>query len=90
MKQIKIFNDSFLSAFKNDKFKDWFYDFKNGHPFLLDDEVDIIYKYRLNEKLNILNDDQIKELINLSVKNMYKRKFPKAKKWDMKKVFNIV
>lgn len=39
-----------LAAVKNGNLKDWFYEFKNGHPFLLSEEVDIICETRFDEK----------------------------------------
>lgn len=63
------------------KIKDWFYNFKNGHPFLLNEEVDIIYATRFDDRYKWMSDSEIKELIKFKVKEMYKKKFPKAKPW---------
>lgn len=60
-----------------DKIKTWFYELWHGHPFLLEEEVDIIMKTRFDEKYKWMNDAQIQELVKIRVKEMYKRKFPK-------------
>ena len=74
----------FLNAIKTKQLKSWFYIFRNGHPFLLKEEVDIITEIRLNDKLNTwMNDSQIQELIKIKVEAMYKIKFPNAKKWTL-------
>jgi len=63
-----------------EKIGKWFYEFVNGHPFLLEEEVDIIIETRLHDRENKwMNDDQIQELVRIRVKAMYKRKFPNAK-----------
>ena len=72
-----------LTAVKNGSFKDWFYEFWNGHPFLLSEEADIICETRLSEKYKWMNDDQIQELVKIKVKSMYKKKFPNAKRWSL-------
>ena len=66
-----------------ERFKKWFYEWKNGHPFLLDEEVDIIFKTREKPSLKHLNDLQIQELIKVKVSYMYKNKYPNAKKWEL-------
>jgi len=73
-----------LAAFKNGRLKEWFYLLKNGHPFLLSEEADIIIETRLNDKASAwMNDTQIQELVKLRVKAMYKKKFPNAKRWSL-------
>jgi hypothetical protein len=66
-----------------DKFKTWFYEWKNGHPFLLDEEVNIICDTRFDEKYKWMNDNDIKKLIEIRVKEMYKEKYPNAKRWSL-------
>ena len=81
-KENSIFK-TFLYAFKNKELESWWFEFKNGHPFLLDEEADIIIKTRLNDKLSLwMNDSQIKKLIKTRIKAMYENKFPNAKKWS--------
>jgi hypothetical protein len=65
------------------KFKKWFYEFKNGHPFLLNEEVDIICKTRFDEKYKWMNDYQIQALVKRRVKEMYKKRFPNAKRFNI-------
>ena len=69
-----------------DKFTKWFYEFENGHPFLLREEVDIICNTRSEEKYLWMNDNQIKRLIKIRVREMYKKKYPDAKRWGIKKI----
>lgn len=75
--------NSLVNAIKNKKVKDWFYEFYNGHPFLLNEEVDIICDTRSEEKYLWMNDTQIKKLINLRIKEMYKNKFPNIKRFSL-------
>lgn len=70
-----------LISFKNKQLKRWFYEFKHGHEFLLKEEVSIIYETRLNNKYKWVNENIIKQLIKIKVKEMYKKKFPDAKRW---------
>ena len=73
-----------LAAFKNGRLKEWFYLLRNGHPFLLKEEADIIVETRLNDKVSKwMNDSQIQELVKLKVKAMYKEKYPDAKRWSL-------
>jgi hypothetical protein len=82
--------NTLLYAVKNGQLKRWFYEFKHGHPFLLSEEVEIIVQTRLNDKENQwMNDEQIKELVKLRVKAMYKEKFPNAKRWSLP-IFNCI
>jgi len=80
--------NTLLYAVKNRQLKRWFYEFQHGHPFLLSEEADIIVETRLNDKASQwMNDEQIKELVKLRVKAMYKKKFPNAKRWSLP-IFN--
>lgn len=77
-----------LAAVKNGRFKDWFYEFQNGHPQLISEEADIIVDTRLNcPHYSWMNDRQIQLVVALRVKAMYKRKFPNAKRWSLP-IFN--
>ena len=62
--------------------KNWFYEFRHEHPFLVSEEVDIICETRFDEKYQWMNDTQIQELVKIRVKAMYKNKFPNAKRWN--------
>ncbi len=75
--------NNLLFAIKTKRLKEWFYYFKHGHEFLLDEEVDIICNTRAEEKYKWMNDRQIQELVRLRVKAMYKKKFPTAKRWSL-------
>lgn len=68
-----------------DKIKTYLYEFWHGHPFLLEEEVDIICKTRGDEKYKWMNDTQIQELVKIRVKEMYKKKYPNAKRLTIKK-----
>lgn len=57
------------------KFKTWLYEFWHGHPFLLEEEVDIICKTRAENKYKWMNDTEIQKLIKIRIKEMYKQKF---------------
>jgi hypothetical protein len=82
--------NTLLYAVKNGQLKRWFYEFKNGHPFLLDEEATIIVATRLSDKsASWMNDEQIKELVKIRVKAMYKKKFPNAKRWSLP-IFNCI
>lgn len=72
-----------LSAFKNGRLKEWLYYLKNGHPFLLNDEVDIIYNSRFDNNYKWMTDIQIQKLVKIRVKEMYKNKYPDAKRWSL-------
>ena len=67
-----------------ERFKTWFYEWSNGHPFLLNEEVDIICETRFDEKYKWMDDNQIKKLVKIRVKQMYKEKYPNAKQWSLK------
>ena len=61
------------------------YEFKHGHPFLLEEEVEIILDTRLGDTSNRwMNDRQVQKLVNVRVEEMYKRKFPDARRWSLK------
>ena len=82
--------NTLLYAVKNGQLKRWFYEFKHGHPFLLEEEADIIVETRLNDRASKwMNDTQIQELVKLRVKAMYKKKFPNAKRWSLP-IFNCI
>jgi len=59
--------------------ENWFYELWYGHPFLLDEEVDIICETRANDNYKWMNDIQIQHLVKRRIKEMYKKKFPKSK-----------
>lgn len=65
------------------KIKKWFYEFKHGHPFLLNEEVDIICKTRDDPKFKHYSDRLIMRLIQIRIEEMYKEKFPTAKKYKI-------
>lgn len=67
------------------KFNKWIYEFWNGHPFLLSEEVDIIISTRSDKNYKWMTDTQIQWLIRKRVKEMYKLKFPNAKKFSLPK-----
>jgi len=82
--------NTLLYAVKNGQLKRWFYELQHGHPFLLSEEADIIVETRLNDKASQwMNDEQIKELVKLRVKAMYKKKFPNSKRWSLP-IFNCI
>ena len=58
----------------------WFYEWKHGHPFLLNEEVEIICETRARYKW--MNDITIQQFIKVRIKAMYKTKFPNAKRWS--------
>lgn len=63
------------------KLKKIIYEFVHGHPFLLDEEVEIIVNTRLNDKsCKWMNDSKIKDVVKIRIKTMYKDKFPNAKR----------
>ena len=61
-----------------EKIEKWFYQLINGHPRLLDEEVDIICTTRFDKNYDYLNDTQIQKLIQIRIKEMYRKKFPKS------------
>ena len=65
------------------RLRDWFYQFKHGHPFLLDEEVEIIINTRDDKKYTWMNDREIQKLIQIRIEQMYKARFPNAKKWRL-------
>lgn len=70
---------------KINHFKKWFYEFKHGHPFLLNEEVDIICETRADEKYKWMNDRQIQKLVKIRIEEMYRKKFPHAVRWSLTK-----
>jgi hypothetical protein len=66
-----------------EKLKKRIYEWHHGHPFLLAEEVAIICDTRLDEKYKWMNDRQIQKLVETRVKEMYKKKYPDAKRWSL-------
>lgn len=77
------FGNVLLAAVKNGRFKEWFYEWKHGHPRLLTEEVDIICKTREEPRLKHLNDREIQTVIQIRISDMYERKYPNAKRWSL-------
>jgi hypothetical protein len=77
------FGNVLLAAVKNGRIKEWFYEWKHGHPFLLNEEVEIICETRAEERYKWMNDEQIQGLIKARVKAMYRKKYPNAKRWSL-------
>ena len=75
--------NTLLLAVKNNRVKDWIYEFRHGHPFLLSEEARIICETRFEEKYMWMNDSEIKELVKIRVEAMYKDRFPNAKRWSL-------
>ena len=69
-----------------EKFKKWFYEFIHGHPFLLSEEVEIICETRANPKFKWMSERQIRKLIDLRIKDMYKARFPNIYKTRLPKI----
>ena len=63
------------------KFKTWFYEFQHGHPFLLNEEVEIICETRANKHTKWMNESEIQNLVKARVEAMYKEKYPNAKQY---------
>ena len=61
------------------KIKTWLYEFYYGHPFLLNEEVDIILETREAKSTKWMNDSEIQKLVRIKIKQMYKKKYPDAK-----------
>jgi hypothetical protein len=62
------------------------YEFRHGHPHLLDEEVEIIVYTRLHDTRNRwMNDRQIQKLVKKRVEAMYREKFPDARPWSLRK-----
>ena len=66
-----------------EKIEKWAYEFKHGHPFLLSEEVDIICDTRADEKYKWMDDYLIQKLIKVRVREMYKKKYPNAKRYSL-------
>ncbi len=77
------FGNLLLAAVKNGRVKEWFYELKHGHPFLLNEEVEIICETRAEERYKWMNDIRIQELIKVRIKAMYRKKYPNAKRWSL-------
>lgn len=71
-----------------EKIKTWFYELWHGHPFLLEEEVDIICKTRFDEKYLYRSDNQIRWLIKVRIREMYKKKFPNVKRLWLLSIFS--
>jgi hypothetical protein len=80
----KLFKSA-LSAWKGGRLNSWYREFKQGHPTLLDEEVEIICETRFEEKYLWMNEEQIQKLIRLRIHAMYAKKYPNAKKWTIPK-----
>ena len=62
------------------------YEFRHGHPHLLEEEVEIIVHTRLHDVANRwMTDRQIQKLVKVRVKEMYRKKFPDARPWSLRK-----
>ena len=62
------------------------YEFSHGHPFLLEEEVEIIVHTRLHDVANRwMTDRQIQKLVKVRVEEMYCKKFPDARPWSLRK-----
>lgn len=75
--------NTLLVAIKKGQFKEWFYIFTHGHPFLLSEEVDIICETRFDENYKWMNDNQIQKLSKIRIEAMYKKRYPNAKRWSL-------
>lgn len=64
-----------------EKIKTWFYNLHHGHPFILEEEVNIICETRNDEKYKWMSDIQIQRLIKVRIKYFYKKKYPNSKQW---------
>jgi hypothetical protein len=60
--------------------KDRIYEFWNGHPRLVHEEVEIICNTRESPRYKHFNDAIICELIDLKIASMHYEKFPDAKR----------
>ncbi len=74
------FGNVLLAAVKNGRIKEWFYEWKHGHPFLLNEEVEIICNTRAEPKFKHFNDREIQTLIAIRISDMYEKKYPNAKR----------
>lgn len=59
------------------KIKTWLYEFWYGHPRLLSEEVKIICNTRAEETYKWMSDRQMKKLIKIRIREMYKKNFTK-------------
>lgn len=75
--------NTLLAAVKNGRVKEWFYEWKNGHPFLLNEEVEIICRTREEPAFKHLNEREIQTLIEIRISDMYEEKYPNAKRWSL-------
>lgn len=67
------------------KFKDWFYEFQHGHPECIESEFEIVKEVMDNELNFWMDTNTTVKLIQIKIKEMYKERFPNAKKWSFKK-----
>lgn len=72
------------------KLKNWFYEWVNGHPFLLSEEVDIICNTREDLFYKHLSEQQIQSLVAYRIKKMYFKKYPNAKRYLFKNFTKII
>ncbi len=56
-----------------DKIQLKLYELWHGHPFLINEEVNIILKTRDDPKYKHLTESQVQELIKIRVQEMYKQ-----------------
>ena len=66
--------------FLNDKQKEWLWEFWHGHERLFAEEARIILEVRGDPELKIFSDESIQILIRRKIRDMYKRRFPNARK----------
>jgi len=76
------------------RFKRFFYELYYGHPFLLKEEADIICETRFDPKFSYLNEFEIKKLVKIRVREMYKRYNKQLKcnheKWDCDNQIRVI
>ena len=60
-----------------EKLKCKLYEWWHGHPFLIEEEVDIIIKMRSSQFYKSLTEPQIRALIDKRIQQMYIDKFGK-------------
>lgn len=68
-----------------------FYEFRHGHPLLLEEEVKIIIDTRFGDVANQwMHDRQIQKLVKIRIEAMYKGKFPDARRWSLKNLKRLL
>ena len=60
-----------------DKIENWFYKLLNGHSRLFAEEAEIICEVRSDKENYWMDDYTIQRLIEIKIKKMYDKKFPK-------------